>query len=193
MCREQRFLFGFIFMFRVFPSASRCLYRANALPVSVGVCGTVQEYLLSNDDMAFSFFGVFFPFPFLQPVANPRKLPAWTSTPSTTKGPWVMVAGGRLIYVDTCVLLLYPIRRNFMGDNSKGARLGNACGNPRETETPFCPTNTFPESGMGSAWQDLQYNALPQTKAGVGRPCDLGGLELDKEKSNPTEDAPPPL
>lgn len=109
MCREQRFLFGFIFMFRVFPSASRCLYRANALLVSVGVCGTVLEYLLSNDDMAFSFFGVFFPFPFLQPVASPRKLPAWASTPSTTKGPWGMAAGGRLIHVNTRVLLLYPI------------------------------------------------------------------------------------
>lgn len=169
-------------MFCVFPSASRCLYRANALPVSVGVCGTVLEYLLSNDDMAFSFFGVFFPFPFLQPVASPRKLPVWTSTPSTTEGPWGTAAGGRPIYVDTRVLLLYPTGGNFAGDTSEGARLANACGNPGETETPFCPSNTFPESGTGFARQDLQYNALLQAKAGAGRPHDLGGLELDTEK-----------
>lgn len=74
---KQRFC---LVLFRVFPSASRCLYRANALPVSVRVCGTALEYLLSNHNVAFSFFSVFFPFPFLQPMVSPRNLPAWTTT-----------------------------------------------------------------------------------------------------------------
>lgn len=91
----------------MFPSASRCLYRANALPVSVGVCGTALEYLLSSENMAFSLLGVFFPFPFLQPVVSPRNLPAWTSLASATQGPWRTVAGERFIYVDTYILFLY--------------------------------------------------------------------------------------
>lgn len=100
--QKQRLLF-----FRVFPSASRCLYRAGALPVSVRVCGRALEYLLSNDNMAFSFFRVFFPFPFLQPMMHPRNLPVWTSTPSVTQGPWKTLAREGFMYVDTCMLLLY--------------------------------------------------------------------------------------
>lgn len=90
----------------MFPSASRCLYRANALPVSVGVCGTALEYLLSNHNVAFSFFSVFFPFPFLQPMVSPRNLPVWTTTLSATCSPWKTVVGERFICVDTRILLL---------------------------------------------------------------------------------------
>lgn len=95
----------FVVSFHVFPSASRCLCRANALPASVGICGTALEYLLSNDNVAFSFFGVYFPF--LQSMVSPRNVPVWTSTPSDTQGPWRMVAGERFRYVDTRLSLLY--------------------------------------------------------------------------------------
>lgn len=157
----------------MFPSASRCLYRANALPVSVGVCGTALEYLLSNENMAFSFFGVFFPFPFLQPVVSPRNLPAWTSLASATQGPWRTVAGERFIYVDTCILFLYiPYEEILRVTRGKELSWGIPAVTPVRRSCLFAlriPPQKAGGWGVGVVSQNLrsfQYNIIPYGRLG---------------------------
>lgn len=123
--------------------------------------------------MAFSFFGVFFPFPFLQPMVRPRNLPEISVChPRSLED-----SGKRGIYIcwHVHVVTIYPVWGNFACDTSK-AQLGNACGSPSETKLPVCPSNTIPESRVGFVWQNLHpfsrtpFRTLGHHSASAGRP-----------------------